>query len=85
LFSDSAEDAESLAVRGTADFTSLLASRFLGLTPDTEPFSGGFSRIAYQPDQLTGFSATVFRPETGELSYRFVEPLAPVTFFGPPN
>ncbi len=49
LFSDSAEDAESLAIRGNADFTPLLASRFLGFTPNTEPFLGGFSRIAYQP------------------------------------
>src|SRR5260370_27402195 len=66
LFNNRRLDVDTLAVAGEADFTTVLARRFDGFTPNTEPFSGGLARVAYQTDQLSGFSATVFRArETG--------------------
>src|SRR5712692_3824689 len=62
-FADDRDDVDVLVVPGNADFTSSLARRVLGLTSNTDPFSQGIDRVAYQPDQVNGFSATVFRTQ----------------------
>jgi Ca2+-binding RTX toxin-like protein len=62
-FADDRDDVDVLVVPGNADFTSSLARRFLGLTSNTDPFSRGIDRVAYQPDEVNGFSATVFRTQ----------------------
>src|SRR5713226_3157398 len=55
-------DVDALVVKGKADFTSSLARRYQGQSvPSSEPFQAGLIRAAYQPDQLNGFSATLFQ------------------------
>src|SRR5687768_4389795 len=57
-----ATDLASLIEESKADFVETLASRFLGLTPNATPFgAGGFLRIAHQPEQTSGSSATIFQ------------------------
>jgi Ca2+-binding RTX toxin-like protein len=61
-FSASVTSAELNELRADGEFTLQAGARFIGSIPDkSKPFNLGVVRVAYLPDQLNGFSATVFR------------------------
>lgn len=59
-FADARDDGLSLITLG-GGFGAPQADKFLGRSPDSEPFGSGFIRIGHRPDDANGFSATVFR------------------------
>src|SRR3989337_22770 len=82
LFSPSRAPEEVLTEAGKADFTSMQAERFLNIPPSSEPSTPqGFDLRHHQPNDPTGFSASVFFDKSQNryvLSIRGTEDLADI-------